>query len=202
MKKTIITAFLLSASIFCYAEEESQPPTLSSFRVVTGITNHIMKASLQFRHSSSRGLFSKGSSSTTQNYLFLNTDTLQSYWLFPDNKQIIADSDVLQKSQLNPDTNRNSYSDVAVFYQTIDTDTNGDSQLSKSDKVSLAYSLPDGKEYTTVIRDVDRVLGSKSIDDYKRHVVIYSKNGQWHSAVISLSTFKIEKEAELDTPVN
>ena len=159
-----------------------------------------MKAGLKFRHHSSRGSFSKGSSSTTQNYLFLDTDTLQSYWLFPDNKQIIVDSNVLEKKRLNPDTNRYSHSAIAVFYQTIDRDTNGDTQLSKSDKISLAYSHPNGRRYTTVIRDVDRVLGSEIIDEYKRHVVIYRKNGRWHSAIISLSTFEIEKESEIDIP--
>ena len=88
---------------------------------------------------------------------------------------------------------------IAFSYQTIDTDTNGDKQLTPEDKTTLAYSRPDGREYTSVIKGIDRILGANTIERGTKHVVVYEAEGKWFTAVISLRTFEIEKKGELPT---
>ena len=90
-------------------------------------------------------------------------------------------------------------SPVPIFprYHTIEKDTNGDNQLTPEDKMSIAYSRPDGREYTRVIEGVDRVLSTSTIAEGKKHVVVYEVDGRWLTAVVSISDFKIENRGEL-----
>ena len=78
-------------------QEKAEPPTLGNFQMVTGTS--FMRADLTFGDRYDRGSFScKTGSYSTRNYLFWNVDTLEGRWLFPDNKQLIMNSEALQES--------------------------------------------------------------------------------------------------------
>lgn len=178
------------------ADEQVEPPTLGSFYSVSGFT--VMRAELTFgdRYSSSSS-FSKGGSYSTRNYLFLDSETLEARWLFPDSRQLILDSDELHETVQEDNSKKPTSRTIAFFYQTINSDTNGDKQLTTDDKINIAYSRPDGSEYTTVIKGIDRVLGTDTTDRGRKHILAYEADKKWFTAVISLSTFKVEKQGEL-----
>jgi len=179
-------------------QEKAEPPILGAFQTVSGTP--FMRAALTFGDEYARSSFSSSAGSySTRNYLFLNPETLEGRWLFPDNKQLIVDSDELRENLQPKDSDTPKFRTTAFFYKMIDTDTNGDKQLTPEDKLSIAYSRPDGREYTTVLKGVDRILGSASIDNGRKHVVVYEIEKKWCTAVISLSTFEIERKGELPT---
>jgi hypothetical protein len=178
------------------AEEKEELPELLAFQTVFGTP--FLRAELTFGDKYSRGSFSSSSGSySTRNYLFLNPETLESQWLFPDNKQLIVESDNLSAMIQEKESEIPTSHTVAFLYKMIDTDTNGDRKLTAGDKYSIAYSRPDGRQFTTVIKGVDKVLGSHTTNDGKKHVVVYEMGKKWYTAVISLSTFQIEKQGEI-----
>lgn len=179
-------------------QEKSEPPTLGTFQKITGTP--YLQAALTFGSGNKfdRGSFSSSSGSySIRNYLFLNSETLEGRWLFPDNKQLILELDDLQEYFQVKDSDPPTARTIAIFYQMIDIDTNGDKQLTTDDKRSIAYSKSDGSQFTIVIKGIDRILGSDKIDNGKKHVVAYEVDNKWYTAVISLSTFEIEKRGEL-----
>ncbi len=178
-------------------EEEPEPPTLGTFYRADG--TRFLRAALTFGDRYSRGSFSKGGAYSTRNYLFFNPETTEARWLFSGDKQLVVDSDELHEIIQKDDSKSPEHRAIAFSYQTIDTDTNGDKQLTSDDKTTLAYSRPDGREYTSVIKGVDRILGADTIERGTKHVVAYEANGEWLTAVISLRTFEIEKKGELPT---
>ena len=177
------------------AATKVEAPTLQSFYSVSGST--IMRAALTFGSRYSSSSFSKGGSYSTRNYLFFDSETLKAHWLFPDSRQLILECDELREIVQEDESKRPTSRAIAFFYHTIDSDTNGDKQLTRDDKINIAYSRPDGSSYTTVIKGIDRIIGSDTIDRGKRHVLAYEADKKWLTAVISLTTFKIEKTGEL-----
>lgn len=179
-------------------EEKPEPPTLGTFLEVRGTP--FLRAPLTFGDQYRYAKFSSaGGAYSIRNYLFVNLETTEGTWLFPTDKQLIADSDelceVVQKDGSSPPELR----PLAFSYQIIDRDTNGDSQLTPDDKVSLAYTRPDGRGYTNVIIGIGRILGANTIEHGTKHVVVYEAGGKRLTAVISLRTFTVEKQGELPT---
>lgn len=180
-------------------EAEPEKPDLASFQEVKGAP--ILRAPLtfgkRFRHKTLSG---SGASYSTRNYLFLDLETMEmeTRWLFPTNKQLIAESSELNEIVPGDEPGTTKLQTIAFLYVTIDADTNGDKQLTTDDKLTLAYSRPDGTGYTSAITGIDEVLGSETIKDTAKHVVAYEADGKWHTAVISLRTFEVVQEGELD----
>lgn len=178
-------------------QETAEPPSLSSFCTVSGTP--FLRAALTFGDRYSRGSFSKGGDYSTRNYLFLDSETLQSRWLFPNNQQLIINSDDLSETTEITSSDAKKSRVIAFFYHTIDTDTNGDKQFTPDDKSSIAFSRADGRDYTTALKGIDKLLGGETIDNGKKYVVACEIEKKWYAAVISLNTFKIEKKEELPT---
>lgn len=177
-------------------EEKPEPPTLGTFLEVRGTP--FLRAPLTFGDQYRYVKFSSsGGSHSICNYLFVNLETTEGLWLFPTDKQLIADADELCEVVQKDSSSRPELQPLAFSYQIIDRDTNGDGQLTPDDKVSLGYTRLDGRGYTNVITGIDRVLGADTIDRATKHVVIYEAGGKWFAAVISLRTFAIEKQGEL-----
>jgi hypothetical protein len=177
---------------------QETPPTLESFQSVTGTP--FMRAALTFcdRYAwKSFGRSGSDGADSIRNYLFLNSETLAGRWLFSDNRQLILDSDELSEPLQDKEVSTPTSRTVAFFYRVIDTDTNGDGQLTPADNLSLAYSRPDGQDYTVVLKGVGRVLGSRMTDNGKTHVVVYELDKKWYAVAISLRTFEVEKRGEL-----
>jgi len=176
-------------------EELVEPPTLGSFHSISGMP--LMRAALTFGARYSRSSFSKGGAYSIRNYLFFNSETGEARWLFSTDKQLILDSDELRETIQKEGSKSSKLRAIAFSYQIIDTDTDGDKQLTPADTMTLAYSRPDGSEYTRVLNGVGRIRGTNTIERGTKHVVVYEVDGKWHTIIISLRTFEVEKQGEL-----
>ena len=177
--------------------KEAAPPTLGTFQQVYGLP--FLRADLTFGDQYRYAKFSSAGAYSTRNCVFFNPDTAEARWLFPSDKQLIVNSDQLLETIPGKDPDRRESRAIAFCFHTIEKDTNGDKQLTPDDKMSIAYSRPDGREYTRVIDGVDRILSSSTIAEGKKHVVVYEAGGKWLTVVVSLADFKIEKKGELPT---
>ena len=173
-------------------EEEAEPPALGSLSPIDG--SPYLRAPLTFgdRHCY-RKFGGSGGAYSTRNYLFFNTETAESRWLFSDDTRLILGSNELRKEIKTEEPGSSKRVTVAFSYMIVGRDTDGDNQLTGDDAGTLAYSRPDGSGYTPVIEGIDKILGKQTIDNAAREVVVYEAENRWLTAVIALDSFEIEK---------
>lgn len=127
--------------------------------------------------------FSKRTEQNAVNYLFLNTSTNESRWLFERANQLIVDADMLfSKLKSSPDQPQIG---VGVVYVVVERDSNGDNRLTDKDAVSLAASAVDGTNYRTLIEGIEKIYSVRQIADDKV-LVLYQKNQQTFSELYSV----------------
>jgi hypothetical protein len=124
-------------------------------------------------YASAGSLYSKTSERNTANYLFLNTATYESRWLFDGAGQLITDSEVLfSKLKRSPDEARTG---VGIILTIVEKDSNGDNRLTDKDAVSLAVSDVDGGRYRKLVEGIERLHVVRQIADDKV-LVLYQKD--------------------------
>ena len=133
------------------------------------------------------GSFSSKSTVQIVNYLFLNTSTNRSRWLFERADQLILEShDVFSKLKSSPDETHRS---VGMLYVVVDRDSNGDGRLSERDAQSLAASAVDGTDYRKLIEGIEQLYSVQQISD-DRVLVLYQKNAQTVSELYSVPSMQ------------
>lgn len=140
---------------------------------------------------------SKKHSNSLYNLLFLDTKTNKNSWLLPTNEQLILSYDKLSR-----DSNIDE-SVQAILYKIVKKDSNDDGYLTGADKITIALSGPEGKNYQEVISAVNYVLGYKLIADKDIFLAYESTNKDSSTtqiAKISLEDFKVTHNAELPKP--
>jgi hypothetical protein len=135
-------------------------------------------------YSASGGSFySKSSDQNVVNYLFLNTSSNESRWLFESARQLLISSQVLSKKlKTLPDEQSAA---VGIVYSIVERDSNGDNRLTERDAVSLAVSAVDGTDYRKLIDGIERLYSVQQIADDKV-LVLYQKNQQTISELYSV----------------
>lgn len=132
------------------------------------------------------------STASTRNILFSNMHTETSKWLLPTNKYLIPRYRLINKS--------NSYNRdediVTILYHIIKEDTNNDSRLTENDEVTIAFSKPEGSEYTEVLKNIDKVLGYELLNN-ETIAIMFNRKGQGYTAYVNLLNFTVSKEIEL-----
>lgn len=114
------------------------------------------------------------------NYVFLNTSTNESRWLFESAGQLILESHVLYRQLKHvADDSRES---VGIVYVVVDRDSNGDNRLSEKDAVSLIASGVDGANARKLVEGIEELYSIQQIADDKV-LVLYLKNKQTVSEV-------------------
>lgn len=110
---------------------------LGTFEGVAG--SPVLRAPL---HLEQEYAFSVGSKETrsVQNYLFYDPSTARAYWLAPGYKGLFLAAHELPARQYT----RPEPPVVAVVYELVDSDTNGDRRLTASDAKVVAVSNPAG----------------------------------------------------------
>jgi hypothetical protein len=164
---TITALSLTSCTIFSSDKAQNQTTApeaelpapkklnLDTFQSLTG-TPYIVTAvqaeqtDRPFLSSSSYGLPS------ATNYLFVNTNTLKASRLVPANRWRFLQSEKLGQRRRNGEVSVVQ----GLWYLVVKTDTNGDKELTERDRKVVALSDEEGKNYTEVISQVDRVLGT------------------------------------------
>jgi hypothetical protein len=100
-------------------------------------------------------LSSSSGSVHVRNYLFFNPANLSAHRLVPKNNWLF-----LQDEKLGQFKNGNLIKVEGLWYAVVTTDTNGDNQLTSQDRMVIAMSDAAGKNYTNVVTQVDRILGT------------------------------------------
>jgi hypothetical protein len=135
---------------------------------------------------------SSGSRTSTRNLLFIKMSTQESFWLCPDNNTLIWHYDQLEE----PDRAYNEADVVAIYYRIVKDDTNGDGVLNEEDRVAVALSAPDGRNYTEILSEADNVLGYE-LTSRDELLVLYQQAGSVFAAKYSLASFQLLSRAEL-----
>nr|WP_136252412.1 hypothetical protein [Ningiella ruwaisensis] len=137
-----------------------------------------------------RAYFSK-SSSSTRNYLFVNTETSEKKWLFDHTNYLIERSDKLREGDYSSDKPV-----VAILYQLVQLDSDQNNRLAASDLSTLAITYPDGTGYREVIKDVENIVDHAMLNQTELFI-IYQKAGISYSAILNLERFEISESEKL-----
>ncbi|WP_125931992.1 hypothetical protein [Thiosocius teredinicola] len=132
-------------------------------------------------------------SGPAKNILFLDKVSNRSYWLFPDNQQIIYSSAPFPPVRYGEQKERAT---KAIFYEFITVDSNTDGVMNEADKVSLAISHPDGTGLSVIAPQFDHVIG-KNLTGDNQAIVVYQIDGIAHSTLVDLASLKITHTTEL-----
>ncbi len=128
----------------------------------------------------------------SRNILFVNKLTGEMRWLFKGNKQLISHIGLLSvRKRYDKDRKID-----AILYQVITHDTNGDNKLDSNDKADIALSLPDGNRYKEVIRSVERIFGTLSIEGHEV-LVLYQSEGKGYAAAVRLADMSVHRTKEM-----
>jgi hypothetical protein len=161
-------------------DKVSEEFTLGAADILVG-TGYV-RVPLYRGQSYSASYYSKSSEQNVVNYLFLNTSTDESRWLFESAGQLLISSQVLL-AKLN--SSREEQKAVAMIYTVVERDSNGDSRLTGKDAISLATSAVDGDKYRKLIEGIERLYSVEQIADDKV-LVLYQKNQQTVSEFYSV----------------
>jgi len=131
------------------------------------------------------------STASTRNILFSNLYNQTNRWLLPNNKFLISEYQYIKEGNLYDKNN----TVLAILYSVVKNDSNNDSRLSSSDKITVSLSTPDGRGYTEIIENTERVLGYKVLDETSI-AIMHNRDGKGYSIFVKLSDFTILKEVE------
>ncbi|GAA0363096.1 hypothetical protein GCM10009092_29350 [Bowmanella denitrificans] len=158
---------------------------------ITHLSGHkTLMIPLDSDQSFNREYFSK-SSSSTRNYLFINTETDSSKWLFDHTNYLVEHADQLRIGDYS-----SKKPVLAILYTLVKLDSNGDSHLTTSDLTTIAISKPNGSGYREVLTDIEQVIGSTLLSETELFI-IYQLNGKSFSSTINLTNFELGRTKEL-----
>jgi hypothetical protein len=164
---------------------------LGSFDDVAG--TEVLRAPLQIEQSYGFGSGSKETSSV-QNYLFYDPSDGSSHWLRPGNKGLfLSTRELPERKYSEPEKPV-----VAIVYELVEADTNGDRRLTESDDKTIAISDPIGSFFTTIIGGVEELNGT-TLAKNGRVVVLYTANSTLKVAEIDVDTHKVIRDAPVRT---
>ncbi|MEO1378464.1 MAG: hypothetical protein AAFW70_30215, partial [Cyanobacteria bacterium J06635_10] len=132
-------------------KDEKVKMTLGNFRELEG-TPYLM-APVNSQQNYRQNYYDKQASSI-RNYLFLNANDKSARRLVPRNNFLFINAQEVVLKRREDKIVR------GIWYEVVKADSNNDKRLSDKDKKIIAVSDVSGSDYTEVIDEVDRVLGS------------------------------------------
>ncbi|NEO79527.1 hypothetical protein [Moorena sp. SIO4G3] len=171
----------------------SQEWELGNLKEVDGTT--YLMVPLHSDQSYTQSYYSK-STRSTRNYLFLDSETGNSKWLFAKNDYLIASDRFISETNDKENNRLKSKPVIAVLYQLIKEDTNGDGRLTNDDSMTIALTHPKGNDYQEVLTGVDKFLGYKVLKANSL-LILYQRDGIAYSAKVSLENFTLSNEKQI-----
>jgi hypothetical protein len=137
-----------------------------------------------------------------RNYLFFDRNTLSTTKLFPDAKYLIVNLEKIGKSVTAKNGNVNEFAIEQVkhlWYQVVKADTNGNKNLDRNDRVTIAISDPAGNNYQELVKDIDRVV-NVHVKNQDIRILFYQSKNKYFAAEINLDNrqIKIQELPSLD----
>jgi len=162
---------------------------LGSFQTIPGTT--VLRASLM----TGRDIIRYKGGSSIYNYLFYDTSDGSSRWLMPGNKTLFVSTIDLSEYSGNK-----GKSAAVVLYEIVDSDTNGDNELTAADRKTIAVSDPAGRRFTRILTGVQDINGHNVLEN-GRVLVLYTSDSVLKAAEIDIETHKLLRDAPLK-PIN
>lgn len=128
---------------------------------------------------------SSKTASSVRNYVFHDVRSGQSQQLLPDNRSLIARTEVLTLGHTDGRTEP-----LLVVLALVDTDTNGDNRLSASDTAVIAVVDTDGSQFTRLPLS-GRLLSAQTVDQRTGLLVMETASADVEGVVLDLETFKV-----------
>ena len=117
------------------------------------------------------------------NYLFTGYSGAKQYWLYNHNDYLIEQYQLLRNGDVTEPV-------VAILYQVVTTDSNGDQLLSSTDLTTIALSHIDGSDYKELITGVEQLIDYHLLNN-NTLVLSYKKSATYYNAWLRLSTQKM-----------
>jgi hypothetical protein len=155
---------------------------------------------LMFEQSFSIGFSKTKQTKAIRNYLFVDTNQNNSFWLFEQNDFVISKWQYVRENKII-DSDRVYYREgiIALCFVVYKKDTNKDNAIKSNDLASLALTKPDGSAYTEIEKEIDKILSIKVTNAGKYLILFYEKEGKKYVSKYSLVEFKKISEMEIDT---
>lgn len=115
-----------------------------------------------------------------RNYLFLNVNDKSARRLVPRNDFLFINAREVFLRR------RNDKIVTGMWYEVVKSDSNNDKRLDNEDKKTIAISEVSGDDYTEVIDEVDRVLGSHQ-QNSTTILIFYEFEGREYVGEISMN---------------
>ena len=126
------------------------------------------------------------------NYVFLDRRTQTFQQLLPTNDYVIARAYALEPPSAGTETPIIQ----GWLYSVVKADTDGDKELSLTDKITLSLSDAGGARYTEVLIDVDDVYG-RTLSNSTTLLIIYRKGEHKYMTSLDLSSYAVIATTEL-----
>ena len=159
---------------------------LGKFEIVRG--TRLLRAPLQIEQTYG---FSSGSKEATsvQNYLFYDPSDGSSHWLLPGNKGLfLSEHELPEREYSKPEPPL-----IAVVYELVEVDTNGDKKLTASDAKAVAVSDPSGSRFTRRLTGVEEVHGT-TLTTNGNILILYTAASTLKAAEIDVGSLKIVRD--------
>ena len=124
-----------------------------------------------------------------RNVLFFSGEKLSTHWLYTKHTYLIKEFSTLTK-----DINEDKRVAIAIYIETIKSDTNGNNGLDNDDLITISLTDPYGKKYTEIENQVESVVDINLNDNGKYLTLLLQKNAKVILKKYSLATFNLVSE--------
>lgn len=121
-----------------------------------------------------------------RNILFIQNGAGTAFWLFPANAQIMRK---IMPFPATSDTETPSAA-RALYMEVVSADTDGDGGMGWSDAIDIAFTKPDGTQFTKALSGVSRVLAMDIATGDELAITYQVGDALWQGR-ISLDDFKL-----------
>lgn len=145
---------------------------------------------VRLRSRSAGGSFSSYSGGNeTRNVLFFTGSDLNTHWLYQNHTFNITEFSILKQVHKNDEEKA-----LAIYIETIKSDSNGDKSLDEDDLITISLTDPYGENHTEIDSKVQSVIDSNVVEEGKYLILLMQKNNMVILKKYSLSTFKLVSE--------
>jgi hypothetical protein len=125
---------------------------------------------------------------STRNYIFYNSDSGISHKLLGNDKQMVLEAVELRR----PDADARTPPE-ALLFSVVETDSDGDSLLTASDRNVIMLARADGQGITKIDGVSGRTIGEHISDDGRVLTMVIDTAGYITATHIDLATFKVTR---------
>ena len=172
-------------------EVESEAFHFGEFERIAG--SEYLSAPLYTEQDYALGSVSKYSRAS-RNYLFYDTKSGKAHWLLPTNEGLVESRWPFPpccRVKPRPPV-------VAVLWEIIDTDSNGDDKLTGNDLSSIYVSGPAGSAPKLLLSDVQQVIGTSELDS-SAALMMFLRGNTLRAARIDLESQSVVSDVEVST---